>query len=57
MPAKFIKFKWTIDEILSHESKLYVDSERFSKNELEFFFNQYAANKENKNSSFLAAQR
>lgn len=31
VPAKFIKFKWTLDEILEHESKLYPEEKRLSK--------------------------
>lgn len=35
VPAKHIKWKWTIDEIMEHESKLYPIGERFTQNELE----------------------
>ena len=38
VPAKPIKFKWTIDQILEHESKLYPENERFSREELEKYF-------------------
>lgn len=38
VPAKPIHFKWTIDQILEHESILYPESERFSKKELENIF-------------------
>ena len=41
VPAKFIKFKWTIDEILEHEAVLYPEEERFSREELEKIFEQY----------------
>lgn len=41
VPAKFIKFKWTIEEILEHEKILYCDSERYSKEELEKIFKAY----------------
>ena len=41
VPAKFIKFKWTIDEILEHEAALYPEEERFSREELEQIFEQY----------------
>ena len=41
VPAKFIKFKWTIDEILEHEAILYPAEERFSREELEAIFAQY----------------
>lgn len=35
VPAKVIKFYWTVDQILEHESSLYPESERFSIEELE----------------------
>ena len=38
VPAKPIKFKWTIDQILEHESKLYPEQERFSREQLEILF-------------------
>lgn len=41
VPAKFIKFKWTIDEILEHEAVLYPEEERFSREELEAIFEKY----------------
>ena len=41
VPAKFIKFKWTIDEILEHEAVLYPEEERFTREELESIFAQY----------------
>ena len=41
VPAKFIKFKWSIDEILEHESILYPKEERYSREELESIFTQY----------------
>ncbi len=41
VPAKPIKFKWTIDEILQHESMLYPKEERYTKEELEEIFEQY----------------
>lgn len=34
VPAKFIKFKWSISEILFHEQKLYKPEERFTLEEL-----------------------
>lgn len=34
-PAKPIKFYWTIDQILEHESALYPENERFCRHELE----------------------
>lgn len=41
VPAKFIKFYWTIDEILQHESLLYPESQRFSRDELQQLFDRY----------------
>lgn len=41
VPAKVIKFRFTIDEILEHEEKLYSPEERLTKNELEVIFNQF----------------
>lgn len=38
VPAKPIKFKWTIDQILEHESILYPEEERFSREQLERIF-------------------
>lgn len=40
VPAKPIKFKWTIDQILEHEAILYPEDERFSKEELEKIFTE-----------------
>lgn len=37
VPAKFIKFKWTLEEILLHESILYAPDERFSREQLMSF--------------------
>lgn len=34
VPAKFIKFKWSIEEIMEHEEKLYSPEERFTYDEL-----------------------
>lgn len=41
VPAKFIKFYWTIDQILEHESKLYPINERFTKEQLTTIFQSY----------------
>ena len=38
VPAKPIKFKWTIEQILEHEKALYSEKERFSREELERIF-------------------
>jgi len=44
VPARFIKFKWSIEEILEHESQLYPEQERFSRDTLEKIFTQYNRN-------------
>lgn len=41
VPAKVIKFYWTIDEILEHESKLYPKDERYTRKQLEDIFEKY----------------
>ena len=41
VPAKFLKFYWTIDEIIEHESLLYEEKDRYSREELVTLFNQY----------------
>ena len=41
VPAKVIKFYWTIDEILQHESNLYPESERFDRETLQQIFKKY----------------
>lgn len=38
VPARVIKFYWTIDQILEHEKGLYPENERFSREELESEF-------------------
>ncbi len=35
VPAKVIKFYWTIDQILEHEAKLYNENERYTREQLE----------------------
>lgn len=40
VPAKPIKFYWTIEQILEHESKLYQEEERLSREELEEIFRE-----------------
>lgn len=37
VPAKVIKFYWTLDQILEHEAILYSDNERFTRKEIEDF--------------------
>lgn len=41
VPAKHIKFYWTIEQILAHEEKLYPKNERYSSEQLESFFSMY----------------
>lgn len=41
VPARHIKFYWTIEQILEHEAKLYQENERYPIEQLEYFFNQY----------------
>lgn len=40
VPAKFIKFKWNVSEIIRHENALYIEKERIPKDELEALFAQ-----------------
>lgn len=35
VPAKLIKYYWTVDEIMAHEKKLYSENERYTREELE----------------------
>lgn len=41
IPAKFIKFRWDINDILKHESTLYQKNERIKKEKLEEIFKTY----------------
>lgn len=41
VPAKFIKFYWSIDQILEHEAKLYPEKERYTRAQLEEIYSQY----------------
>ena len=41
VPAKVIKFYWTIDQILEHEAKLYPEEERYTRKQLEEIFAKY----------------
>lgn len=41
VPAKPLKFYWTIDQILEHEKALYPESERLSREYLEEVFDRY----------------
>ena len=36
IPAKLIKYRWSIDDVLKHESIAYTESKRFSRNQLTF---------------------
>lgn len=38
VPAKFLKFRWSVDQILEHESKLYPVSERLTREQIEQYF-------------------
>ena len=40
VPAKPIKFKWSIDQIVEHELKLYPKEDRYSRQELERIFQE-----------------
>lgn len=40
VPAKVIKRKWTVNEILQHESSLYPENERYSRDELEKIYEE-----------------
>lgn len=42
VPAKFIKFYWTIEQILEHEAILYPEEERYTKEQLEEYFSKYS---------------
>ncbi len=41
VPAKFIKFKWTKEQILRHEEQLYAEEERLSEETLDALFEKY----------------
>lgn len=42
VPARVIKFKWTIEQILQHESILYPEEERFTKDQLADIFDKFS---------------
>jgi acetyltransferase-like isoleucine patch superfamily enzyme len=44
VPAKVLKFYWTIEQILEHEKQLYPEEERFSQEELEKIFKEEKSN-------------
>ena len=35
VPAKVLKFYWTIDEIIEHEKSLYLEEDRYTRTQLE----------------------
>lgn len=41
IPAKVIKLKWTVDEIIEHEKTLYCEDQRYTRQQLEEFRTQY----------------
>ena len=45
IPARIIASKFTIDQIIKHEEKLYPVEDRFTKEELEILFSSYYAGK------------
>jgi len=45
VPAKVLKFRWTIDEIIEHERMLYSEEECFSREYLEEIYKKYARQK------------
>ena len=46
VPARIIKIRWTIDQILEHEAKLYPEQERLTRKQLEDYFIQYGKTKD-----------
>lgn len=45
VPAKVLKFNWSIDQILEHEEKLYPENERYNREDLEAFMDVFKAGK------------
>ena len=41
VPAKFIKFYWSIDQIIEHEKALYSKEERYTREQLQNYFEKY----------------
>lgn len=41
VPAKFIKFYWSIDQIIEHEAKLYPKGKRYSRQQLNAIFDKW----------------
>lgn len=46
IPVRFIKFYWTIDEIIQHENQLYPEEERMKREELEKMFKLFKRDEE-----------
>lgn len=44
VPAKPLKFYWTIEQILDHEAAIYQENERYSREYLESIFNAFLQN-------------
>lgn len=42
VPAKFIKFKWDINQIMEHEKSLYPENERYTHDQLQSIFKHYS---------------
>ena len=42
VPAKHIKFYWSIDQIMEHEALLYPKNERYTREQLELFYQMYS---------------
>jgi acetyltransferase-like isoleucine patch superfamily enzyme len=42
VPAKFMKFKWNIEDILQHESQIYPEGIRYSQEYLKDLFNNFS---------------
>lgn len=41
VPARVLKFRFTVEEILEHEQQLYAPEERISEEKLREIFNKY----------------
>lgn len=42
VPAKHLKFYWTIDQIIEHETQLYPENERYTREQLEEYFKLFS---------------
>ncbi|MEY8686517.1 DapH/DapD/GlmU-related protein [Bacteroides sp. AN502(2024)] len=42
VPVKHIKFYWSIDQIMEHEALLYSENERYTREQLESFYQMYS---------------